>query len=292
MTQRDEIFNNQSKIKYICPAHGEQATKVTSILQNKICYKCSRKNAGVNKWKHGKEQREATLYDKVLAECTNAGYTLLDTDSSDYKYHQFFNYSCPIHGNQQMKIGNFLAGKRCPECARDKLSEKFRKSPEQVEVEVIELGGRIYNPNEYVNQYEKNLRIACPICGQTFTTSLMLFTQHGGQLCQECSNNESYGARKVRKYLEDHNIEYDPEHWFPDCRDMRPLPFDFYLVDKNTIIEFDGAQHYAKDKPEYQKIHAHDEIKNKYCNDNGIKLIRIPYWRINKIEEILDNELT
>ena len=34
-----------------------------------------------------------------------------------------------------------------------------------------------------------------------------------------------------------------------------------------------------------------DTIKNKYCKDNDIKLIRIPYLEINNIENILIKEL-
>lgn len=43
LTNKKDIKNNSTKIKYICPYHGEYETKVTSILQNKMCYKCSRK---------------------------------------------------------------------------------------------------------------------------------------------------------------------------------------------------------------------------------------------------------
>jgi hypothetical protein len=32
-----------------------------------------------------------------------------------------------------------------------------------------------------------------------------------------------------------------------------------------------------------------DNIKNKYCFDNNIKIIRIPYWDYSKIENILNN---
>ena len=31
--------------------------------------------------------------------------------------------------------------------------------------------------------------------------------------------------------------------------------------------------------------------KTQYCNDNNIKLIRIPYWDFNNIEKILKKEL-
>lgn len=35
----------------------------------------------------------------------------------------------------------------------------------------------------------------------------------------------------------------------------------------------------------------YDAIKTNYCKQNGIKLIRIPYWNLNNIESILDKEL-
>ena len=34
-----------------------------------------------------------------------------------------------------------------------------------------------------------------------------------------------------------------------------------------------------------------DEIKNKYCKDNGIELLRIPYWKRDEIENILVNRI-
>ena len=38
-----------------------------------------------------------------------------------------------------------------------------------------------------------------------------------------------------------------------------------------------------------QKIR--DTIKTVYCKENNIKLIRIPYWEFNNIENILIKEL-
>ena len=35
----------------------------------------------------------------------------------------------------------------------------------------------------------------------------------------------------------------------------------------------------------------HDKIKNQYCIDNNIPLIRIPYWEYDSIEYILKNVL-
>ena len=40
---------------------------------------------------------------------------------------------------------------------------------------------------------------------------------------------------------------------------------------------------------EFIKIKIRDTIKNEYCKNNNIKLIRIPYWKINDIENIITN---
>lgn len=44
--------------------------------------------------------------------------------------------------------------------------------------------------------------------------------------------------------------------------------FDFYLPDYNVIIEYDGKHHLK------EKIKLNDNIKNKFCKDNGIKIYR------------------
>ena len=40
-----------------------------------------------------------------------------------------------------------------------------------------------------------------------------------------------------------------------------------------------------------EKTKLRDNIKTKYCEDNHIKLIRIPYWDFDNIEQILTKEL-
>ena len=71
------------------------------------------------------------------------------------------------------------------------------------------------------------------------------------------------------------------------------MPFDFYLPNKNTVIEFDGEQHY-REHSFFQKrygleqIQKRDRIKNEYCKEYGIKIIRISYKQINEVENILN----
>lgn len=79
------------------------------------------------------------------------------------------------------------------------------------------------------------------------------------------------------------------------------MPFDRYLPDFNILIEYDGEQHYfpirfgdisnEQAKEKFDKVCLHDNIKNKYCKDNNIPLIRIPYWERNDMEYYLFEKL-
>ena len=69
--------------------------------------------------------------------------------------------------------------------------------------------------------------------------------------------------------------------------------FDFYLPDYNTIIEYDGIQHFIQgsgvfdNKEKFARTQEHDSIKNQYCKDKNIALLRIPYWDKNNIKQIV-----
>ncbi|MDM0587719.1 hypothetical protein QTH25_13160 [Clostridium perfringens] len=113
------------------------------------------------------------------------------------------------------------------------------------------------------------------------------------QGCPVC--NASKGEKEIREYLKKNNIEFKREYRFEDCKYKQLLPFDFYISNYNLCIEFDGRQHFESfefygGEQEFKLTQIRDEIKNNYCKDNGVKLIRIPYWELDNIERILDEE--
>ena len=241
-----------------------------------------------------KKKRIEDLYTKALMACDKSGYVLLSDKSEITCNTSCIRYACPLHGEHSMRISNFIFEKGCPDCVGLNNSERFRLSTDEVEKRIKECGGNLLNKEDYINRFEKNLLIECFECGKPFLTSLSCYEEHGGQVCPDCSGAESMGERKIRHYLENNDINFVPQKWFTDCKDQRPLPFDFYLVDYNILIEFDGRQHFGETNYftySFEKTKHHDEIKNNYCKTHGIYLIRIPYWNINKIEEILDKEL-
>lgn len=89
--------------------------------------------------------------------------------------------------------------------------------------------------------------------------------------------NISKGNEKIKKILQEANIPFEIEKKFSSCKDKKELPFDFY-VNNSYLIEYDGEQHFDKDSRfDYEYTHAHDLIKNEWCKNNKILLIRIPY---------------
>lgn len=60
------------------------------------------------------------------------------------------------------------------------------------------------------------------------------------------------------------------------------LPFDFYIPEQNILIEYDGQHHFEPIKgwggeEKFKLTQENDQIKNKYCEEKNIKLLRIPY---------------
>lgn len=295
LTKKEELRNNESEVRYICPVHGECIVKYDSVRHGNQCYKCSRAQALKNKNKTTLPRRQDLLYSRALKVSEDQGYELISKKEDIINNRTYITYKCPHHGLKEMRIANYNNYKGCPDCAIENLNVLFRLDSDEVEKRIENLGGKLHNKEKYINTAKENLIIDCPYCGKPFTTSLRLFCQHGGQACPNCRNTESIGEKKIRMYLEEHKIIFEQEKWFTDCRDVNPLPFDFYLPKSNQIIEFDGKQHFDSSSLFYHtplsEQKSHDEIKNKYCKDNNIKLLRIPYWEINNINNILDNSL-
>lgn len=120
---------------------------------------------------------------------------------------------------------------------------------------------------------------------------------HWCPLCNKGSKGEELVDRILNKDFNfELNKDYYREYTFENCKYERKLYFDFYIPKYNLIIEYDGQQHFIE-KPHFWKNDLtleerimRDKIKDKFCEDNGINLIRIPYNMYSKIEAILTQE--
>lgn len=112
---------------------------------------------------------------------------------------------------------------------------------------------------------------------------------------RSCGCLISKGEEKIRKILNNLNIEYITQQRFNDCINPKTgykMPFDFYIPSLDTLIEFDGEQHFKPGSensffPEerVKEIQERDNIKNNWCNSHNIILKRIPYTDYNILNE-------
>lgn len=102
-----------------------------------------------------------------------------------------------------------------------------------------------------------------------------------------CGHHQlSKGELLIEQILKEFDISFINQYTFVGCKDILPLPFDFYLPDYNCCIEYDGKQHFEKcGSWDFEICKKHDNIKNQYCKQNNIKIIRIPYWDKDKINK-------
>lgn len=112
--------------------------------------------------------------------------------------------------------------------------------------------------------------------------------------CPICS--QSKGENLISSYLLNNNFYFEREKTFDNCKYKKKLRFDFYIKSLNAYIEFQGIQHYKPisyfgGSKRYNAQAKKDSIKVDFCNDNNIKLIRIPYFEINNIDDILKSAL-
>ncbi|MED1863242.1 hypothetical protein P4V41_07220 [Fictibacillus nanhaiensis] len=195
-------------------------------------------------------------------------------------------------------------GKRqCNECGKGllKVADFINIFSNQEEVEHCKLIE--FESQEGYIHARHILTLQCQ-CGEYFQTPRYHFLRNKKK-CDICSSSISMGELRIKKFLDSENIVHEREYSFSDCRGIRkPLPFDFVLMQSNevhTIIEYDGRQHFnpsnfggCSDESamlSFQDLKRNDQIKNEYCEKNNIKLIRIPYWDFDNIEEILIKEL-
>ncbi len=91
--------------------------------------------------------------------------------------------------------------------------------------------------------------------------------------------------------IKDMGLEFYREYKFAGCKDKRPLLFDFYIPSRNTVVEIDGPGHFYTVHAPVSEIRRRDKIKDKFCADSGIRMVRIPWWRFGEMHQALNEAL-
>ena len=257
------------KIEWICKICNENNNSTpNSLLNGSGCMHC--------RWiKQGERQRKTTgVYEKEIYSFVGDEYTVKsEYEGTEIKI-KMLHEKCGFLF--YMTPHNFLSGQRCPKCnggVRKKSSYYFRK-------EVKELTDSTYSVLDDYKGIRSPLNFKHIECGKTFETTPTSFL-HQETRCPYCYFI-SKGELEVKMVLEKLNIEYIQQKTFYDLKIINHLRFDFYIPKTTTCIEFDGSQHFEVKEhwggiKEFKAIQKRDSMKNEYCKNNGIKLIRVHY---------------
>ena len=125
-------------------------------------------------------------------------------------------------------------------------------------------------------------------CGSAPVDVAGTYLKNGGT--SSCGCIKSKAEVLIKNLFTQMQIDFISEKTFKDLKGKSgvPLRFDFYLPKYNLCIEYQGEQHYNRHFEGEQgliKQQYRDELKRQYCKENLIKLIEIPYWDFNKINE-------
>lgn len=182
----------------------------------------------------------------------------------------------------------------CPKC-----STRTMKTTEKFKREVFDLVGDEY---EVIGEYcgaNSKIKMRHNKCGRIFEPFASGFLNGIRCIC----NHQFRGETKINKILENKMLYFIPQYKINNCKNKLPLPFDFAVFSDEEklnimfLCEYDGIGHYElvrfngcsieKAEKTFNNTKHNDNIKNKYCKQNNIPLLRIPYWEFDNIEQII-----
>lgn len=257
-------------------------TSPNKFLKTLPCRECSKYTRKYNRKRTIEEAKND------IANAHNREYEMIN-NAYNNKYTKILALHTTCNTEFEVIYHDLLQGKSgCPTCYAKTMQELHRKTSDEFVKEFESITNEYKLLGEYVGS-DKSIRIKHIACGRSFNPTPNNFLR--GSRCPHC--NESKGEKRVRQILESLEFDYLTEYRFKDCKNKASLPFDFYIPDVNTCIEYDGEFHY-KETPlgnDLKRQQLHDKIKDDYCYSNNIKLIRIPYWEYRNIKTILTNKL-
>ncbi len=176
-------------------------------------------------------------------------------------------------------------------CIRKQTLSEMLKSEEIPKGTEVGLLTVLYENGKHETQNYYVYKCKCK-CGREVDVRATYLRRKLVTSCGQCTT--SYNNALVESFLLKLPFEYIPEYKFDDLDGFKA--FDFYIPELNLCIEYDGEQHYYPingmgGEEGFKRRIENDEIKNKYCKDNGIELLRIPYWKRDEIENILVNRI-
>ena len=253
-----EYIGTHAMSTIICKKHGDFQQSPIMHKKGQGCPKC----IGRNK----------TDAERILELINIHGETY---DYSKFRYNGNHNKSifvCRIHGEFEQIYSNHKRGHGCELC-----TGQIKSTDEYIGIfKKIHSNRFNYSKFEYEKSY-KRCTIICPDHGDFLITPNGHQQGHG---CPRCV--DSLGEIVIATFLSERGVVFIQEHKFPTCLYKRKLLFDFFIPEKNLIIEYHGIQHfqpidYFGGIESLTKTQKRDRIKKRWAIINGFYFEEIHY---------------
>ena len=287
--------NMRQKVIITCPIHGDFEISPYGHLKGNECPYCN-----------GKKKEKAVKIKSTNVKKTNRSMKDRSIDAQkkfinkakvlfpeyDYSKVDFLNKKdgkvciiCPIHGEFWVIPHNLIENNcSCNYCkGRVTNTEEFIYKANKIHKNKYN-----YSKVNFIN-YSTKVEILCPKHGSFYQRPNDHLSGNG---CPHC--RESNGEKLVEEVLNNLNIEYKKQYKLPQLLNNHKVIVDFYLLDYNIFIEYNGRQHYMAidyfgGEERFKVQQERDQNLRNYCKLNNIKLIEIKYTEdtLEKIERII-----
>lgn len=256
-----EYVNYDTKVKIICPIHGVFEMTPSNHIRGQGCPKCK----GI----HLTTKEIIDEFHKIHGDKYDYSKTVYN------KMHEKITVICPRHGEFQITPSKHRIGQGCPKCGILKRAKNQSYDNESF-IEILQKvhnGKYIYTKATLNGNLHNRITITCPIHGDFEQIAQSHLNGHG---CPKCQS--SHLEEEIKSFLNDNKIEFEQQKTFEWLKLKNHLYLDFYLPKYNKAIECQGIQHF---KPVnffggeecFIKTIERDDIKQKLCENNGIKII-------------------
>lgn len=269
LAEGNEFVNSRTYLYAVCSKGHTFKTCPNKIQQGRQCPHCSKK-----------VQKTTKDFKQEVKELTNNEFSVL----SEYK-----NARTPLlmrHDTCGREFSitptTFLGKLSCKDCSYKQRGLNRRWTQEEFENKVNELGQSEYTVQSQYKMSNIKVLIKHNTCGHEWLVYPTNFIYHGSR-CPNCIHVKSKGEEIIKEYLDKYGIDYVFQAKFDNLKHKRALAYDFYIPEKNLLLEYDGKQHfepidYFGGEVAFRDLKIKDKLKNEYAKDNNIELIRIPYY--------------
>ena len=259
-----------------------------SFKQGQRCPICAKK------LKNQKQTKTQEQFELEIKKLVGTDFTVLGKYSGN-KVKMLFRHNICGYEFERTPVKFLTDSHNCPKCNHiilDRTTESLKKEIELLTNKEYTLLSKYVNMKTKVRIRHNNCEHEWLILPDSFI--------NGGIRCPRCSSGKT--ERSIATYLQKNYIEFKTQYRIKECKNIRPLPFDFAIFNHGklvALVEYDGEQHYIpfhrstseKAKAQLAKTQYNDKIKNEYCKKHHINLIRIPYWYNHEIEKHLEEQL-